>query len=191
MNSKLIESIANAVLYEGYMLYPYRPSAVKNRQRWNFGVIHPRISSGVQNGDARSMQTECLIRASESSVFNVRVRFLQSISRRMGKPEAPVAQLRENSEPDFEIVESVEVEDKVYRSWEEALEREIVLPPIELADLLGCAVHQVFTFAGSRDLDPVKAGTGSIAAFIVRVREDISGSIEMFQRRDAQTESSN
>ena len=33
-----MEEIANAILYEGYMLYPYRASSVKNQQRWNFGV---------------------------------------------------------------------------------------------------------------------------------------------------------
>src|SRR5580704_7360831 len=31
-----VESVVQAVLYEGYMLYPYRPSSVKNRQRWTF-----------------------------------------------------------------------------------------------------------------------------------------------------------
>ena len=42
MNASAVEKIANAVLYEGYLLYPYRPSAVKNRQRFNFGVLYPR-----------------------------------------------------------------------------------------------------------------------------------------------------
>jgi len=42
MNTKSVDAIANAVLYEGYMLYPYRPSSVKNRQRFNFGVLYPR-----------------------------------------------------------------------------------------------------------------------------------------------------
>src|SRR5437764_11847675 len=40
MNS-MVRSIADAVLYEGYMLYPYRPSSVKNRQRWTFGGLFP------------------------------------------------------------------------------------------------------------------------------------------------------
>jgi hypothetical protein len=39
--ASLVERIADAVLYEGYILYPYRPSAVKNQQRWNFGVLCP------------------------------------------------------------------------------------------------------------------------------------------------------
>ncbi len=50
VNAKLVEDIANAVLYEGYMLYPYRPSSVKNRQRWNFGVVYPKSYSEMQNG---------------------------------------------------------------------------------------------------------------------------------------------
>ena len=39
MNLATVDRIAKAVLYEGYMLYPYRPSSVKNQQRWNFGVL--------------------------------------------------------------------------------------------------------------------------------------------------------
>ncbi len=57
-----VEKIANAVLYEGYMLYPYRPSAVKNQQRFNFGVLYPREYCELQTGsEAWEMQTECLV----------------------------------------------------------------------------------------------------------------------------------
>ena len=45
MNAAMVDGIVKAVLYEGYMLYPYRPSAVKNRQRFNFGVVYPRVYS--------------------------------------------------------------------------------------------------------------------------------------------------
>ena len=41
MNSQAVRDIARAILYEGYMLYPYRRSAMKNRQRWSFGVLYP------------------------------------------------------------------------------------------------------------------------------------------------------
>ena len=53
MNLDRVEKIAEAVLYEGYMLYPYRASAVKNQQRWNFGVLCPRSYSEAQNGSER------------------------------------------------------------------------------------------------------------------------------------------
>ena len=78
MNTKLIEDIAGAVLYEGYLLYPYRASALKNQQRWNFGVLYPRAYAEQQSGaDAWRSQTECLVRAGSDAKLSVRVRFLQ------------------------------------------------------------------------------------------------------------------
>jgi hypothetical protein len=76
-----VEKIANAVLYEGYMLYPYRPSAVKNRQRFNFGVLYPRDYSAAQTGsDNWQMQTECLATGSGTTSLEVKVRFLQLVA---------------------------------------------------------------------------------------------------------------
>src|ERR1700676_4405333 len=81
MNTEVVEQIANAVLYEGYMLYPYRPSSVKNRQRFNFGVLYPRTYSESQGGsDAWTMQTECLVQGAFPTV-EVRVRFLKLVAR--------------------------------------------------------------------------------------------------------------
>ena len=65
MNLARVDQIAKAVLYEGYMLYPYRPSSVKNQQRWNFGVVYPQAYSEAQGGEeACSMRTECLVSGS-------------------------------------------------------------------------------------------------------------------------------
>ena len=65
----MVEKVARAVLYEGFMLYPYRASSVKNQQRWNFGVLYPPAY------DVSEMQTECLIVG--GGLVDVRVRFLQ------------------------------------------------------------------------------------------------------------------
>jgi hypothetical protein len=72
MNMSKVEKIADAVLYEGYMLYPYRASAVKNQQRFNFGVLYPR-----EYGEAWEMLTECLVHGSRLTTVEVKVRFLQ------------------------------------------------------------------------------------------------------------------
>ncbi len=78
MNTKRVEDIANAVLYEGYLLYPYRASSIKNQQRWNFGVLYPREYAEQQSGaDSWTMQTECLATANSQAVLEVRLRFLQ------------------------------------------------------------------------------------------------------------------
>lgn len=70
------EKVARAVLYEGYILYPYRPSSVKNQQRWNFGVVYPQ---GSTEG-ASTVETQCLIAApSANAELDIKVRFLHLI----------------------------------------------------------------------------------------------------------------
>uniref|UniRef100_Q01S88 Uncharacterized protein n=1 Tax=Solibacter usitatus (strain Ellin6076) TaxID=234267 RepID=Q01S88_SOLUE len=70
MKRELVEKIADAVLYEGYMLYPYTASSLKNQKRWNFGVLAPAESGTGE------MRTECLMTAGEACELEVRVRFL-------------------------------------------------------------------------------------------------------------------
>lgn len=178
MKSKLIESIANAVLYEGYMLYPYRPSAIKNQQRWNFGVLYPRSHSDAQGGtDSWFMQTQCLIEGNSSSVIDVTVRCLQAVSRQIGKPAVPMA--TDDSKPSFEPVELLEIENKTPQSWQEAVERSVALPSAHLADLLDSPVRQLFAFPSAHELEPVKDSARPNAEFVVRTREEISGCIEL------------
>ncbi|HEY3860704.1 MAG TPA: hypothetical protein VGO59_02345 [Verrucomicrobiae bacterium] len=73
-----IEQIANAVLYEGFLLYPYRLSSVKNQHRWNFGVLCPEPFAGA-HAEKSSCQAECLFDAKEGASVDVMVRFLQLV----------------------------------------------------------------------------------------------------------------
>ena len=72
MNFEPLEKIANAVLYEGFMLYPYRKSSVKNQQRWHFGTLGP-----AGGPDRTMMQTECLVEGDARTAVDVKIRFLQ------------------------------------------------------------------------------------------------------------------
>jgi hypothetical protein len=48
--------------------YPYRPSSVKNRQRWTVGALYPESFCRARNGsDARTAQTECLVEGDATS----------------------------------------------------------------------------------------------------------------------------
>jgi hypothetical protein len=78
VNFEAAEKIAKAVLYEGYMLYPYRPSALKNQQRWTFGTLYPPNYEEVRAGIERStLHAECLLLSSPEAVLQIRARFLQ------------------------------------------------------------------------------------------------------------------
>jgi hypothetical protein len=74
-----VEQIADAVLYEGYILYPYRASAPKNGQRWNFGMLYPPAYAAAQQGsDASTMHCECLFRGGDG--IRITLRFLQLVT---------------------------------------------------------------------------------------------------------------
>lgn len=76
MDLTAVEAIAAAVLYEGYALYPYRPSSVKNQRRFNFGLVEPRTADGADTGTS-SMQTECVVLGDAQTTIDVKVRCLQ------------------------------------------------------------------------------------------------------------------
>jgi hypothetical protein len=71
MNVERVEQVARAVMYEGYMLYPYTADTLKNRHRWTFGVLYP------PGYDTHRMRTECLAEARDGAVLTASVRFLQ------------------------------------------------------------------------------------------------------------------
>ena len=73
--------VADAVLYEGYALYPYRESSLKNRVRWNFGGVYPRAYSQAQSGaDQCEASTQCLIIGARSEL-TIEARFLEQLER--------------------------------------------------------------------------------------------------------------
>jgi hypothetical protein len=184
MNLELVEKIAKAVLYEGYMLYPYRPSAIKNQQRWNFGVLHPRSYSELQTGsDAWITQTECLVQGSVESILEVKVRFLQLVQRSIGQSKEPLQELQRGVTPDCLLVERLDLDGSILQPWQEAVEQEISLPARNLAQLEGESLCQQFTLAPETQLEPVHDAAGRIGAIIFRQREEIRGSVRVSARR--------
>jgi hypothetical protein len=184
VNAKPVEDIANAVLYEGYMLYPYRPSSVKNRQRWNFGVVYPRAYSEMQSGaDSWFMQTECLATGGPSTELGIKVRFLQAVARTIGQPKTSVVDWPslsgDEQQPELQIVETLQVGDQILQTWEEAIEREIVLPPLPLSENVTETRSSLVLFPGGRELEAVRGLDERIAAFIVRTKKAVSAQVDV------------
>jgi hypothetical protein len=172
MNTKGIDAIAAALLYEGYMLYPYRPSSVKNRQRFNFGVLYPRSYSRAQSGsDASSAQTECLVERGSAAdsvpEVEVRVRFLKLVTR------ATRSQAEEGSMP-------------AASCWQEAIECEVSGPRCSLAALAAAPIALPFRFPGSREVEGLHAQDLGSMGEVVRSQESVEGTLEI--SADAKTD---
>jgi len=74
VTGSVVDQVINSVLYEGYLLYPYRLSSIKNQHRFNFGIVFPKPLN------PSSMATECLIEVDgNDAIIDVEARFLQVI----------------------------------------------------------------------------------------------------------------
>lgn len=136
MNLEPIEEIAEAVLYEGYMLYPYRPSAVKNQQRFNFGVLCPPSYCELHPGaESHFMQTECLFKGTPSTRLTIRIRFLQIVQRSVAMYVQSPCPPADDCAATLEYVDRLEVDGRSYRPWQEAVGRSITYEALDPARL--------------------------------------------------------
>jgi hypothetical protein len=183
MNTDLVNRIVNAVLYEGYILYPYRPSAVKNQQRFNFGVVYPRAYSEAQHGtDAWTMQTQCLALGDEATECSVRVRFLRLVDRSIGKALNPSNGMPSAPPEHFEDVDRLEVNGEVYQAWQEAVEEEIAVTEFNLSSLASQPMQWPFRLSAAREKQEIRDAGGSIAGIIRRDKAAVAGTIELSAR---------
>jgi hypothetical protein len=179
VNNPLVQRIADAILYEGYILYPYRPS-VKNRQRWTFGGLYPEAYCRAQAGsDASSNQTECLIQGSPDSTIEVRVRCLHLIDRLAGEFASPLAEWSESTEPVYRLIDKLQIDDRIFQSWQEAQERTIELDSVTIGELLSRPRHQVFGWPARHWLEPLRGRDARIAGVLIRQQEAIEGIIKI------------
>ncbi len=184
MNAALVDRIAKAVLYEGYMLYPYRPSAVKNRQRFNFGVVYPRAYSEAQGGtDAWTMQTQCLVLGNFETSCLVRVRFLRLVTRSIGRLQAPSSEPSSVTEGAIEIVDRLEVNGKAFQPWQEAVEETIEVTEFNLSSLVVQPMEWPFRLSAKQDREAVQDQSGLVVGVIVRDKASVAGMIELAAER--------
>ncbi|HTZ47865.1 MAG TPA: hypothetical protein VMH20_09755 [Verrucomicrobiae bacterium] len=181
MNTELVDKIVRAVLYEGYLLYPYRPSAVKNQQRFNFGVVYPHAYSEARAGtDACVMQTECLALGDESTECVVQVRFLRMVARSILNGTVAAGP---SGEDHFENVTRLEVNGKVYQPWQEVSEETIEITEFNLAALASQSMQWPFRLSAKQEREPIRDQHGVIVGMILRDKKTITGRIDLSAER--------
>ena len=109
-------AVADAVLYEGYLLYPYRANSRKNQTRWQFGVVGPAGAAAAGIGEDDSLSTQVLVAPRGNPSVSVVVRFLQLQHRGVE---------RDVGDGRFEPVEELVSGSQSWLRWDEAVEREI------------------------------------------------------------------
>jgi hypothetical protein len=115
-----VRAIADAVLYEGYVLWPYRHTALKNQRRWTFGGVFPPAHAREHPDDRCVARAECLL---EGEDVDVRVRFLHVVRREVVGEGADLVAWDEAAERElgpgaFDVPAGRERDGDIERSWE-------------------------------------------------------------------------
>jgi len=168
--------VADAVLYEGYVLYPYRRSAQKNRTRFQFGVLMPPPYRAVDEHEPSASQTECLMECPADAELDIGMRFLH-LQRR-------TAQLIEPSTGAATDVDTLRVGEAEYSSWDEAVEREQHFHGC-VADLLDTHTELLFEFGESVVTENLVGLDGEQAGRLLRRCEALAGAIVVRAERTA------
>ena len=148
MNLDPVRKIADAVLYEGYILYPYRASAQKNQSRWQFGVVMAPGYAAAEESETCFTRAECVLEHGGQPSVRVLLRFLQ-VQRRTSGGQSSAAEV-----------------------WDEAVEREIEAAA-DADALFGDGVTRAFTVEGGEDReeDVVRRREPLAGAVTVRAAE--------------------
>jgi hypothetical protein len=116
-------AVADAVLYEGYLLYPYRGTSSKNQSRWQFGVLSPPGASHAGLGEDDALAAQFLVDGAHA--ITMVVRFLQLQHRRAE---------RERADGGFDLVDELTTPSGSWLTWDEAVECEMSFGPLAFDD---------------------------------------------------------
>ncbi|MGH2688188.1 MAG: hypothetical protein ACRDKW_05205, partial [Actinomycetota bacterium] len=155
MTVEMARKVADAVLWEGYVLYPYRKSDGKNVVRWQFGVVMPRDLAHLTS-EPWMQQTECLVEpGGVLPRIDITLRFLQVQARfvEAADPGAPGG---------FRPVEHLVVDGVEQLAFDEAVEREVTYADIALEGLLDGERELPIGMPSGRDIEVRKDASGAV-----------------------------
>ena len=159
-------AVADAVLYEGYLLYPYRANSSKNQSRWQFGVLGPRGAADTGIGEDDTLSAQVLVRSYGLPSVSGVVRFLQ-LQHRGAERDAGGGR--------FEPVDELTAGSQMWLSWDEAVEREIAIDPFPVTSLPRTLDISVPAGAEIETLD---------GGQLVRTRHALHGQLDISAERD-------
>jgi len=166
--------VADAVLYEGYLLYPYRQSSQKNQERFQFGVLMPPAYAAVDGTEPSASQTECLAECADGARAEILLRFLHVQERLVQAP----------GEAGWQDVGALTVDGTEYTRFTEATGRE-ERAGLAVADLAGAGTEVLFHVAAGETTEELTDTAGAVAGRLIRRWAALYGALRVQAERVA------
>jgi hypothetical protein len=167
--------VADAILYEGYLLYPYHQGSQKNRSRFQFGVLMPVAYAEVDPSEPSASQTQCLVECGDEAEVRVSLRFLQLQHRQ-------VARIMPSGK--FVDVESLDLDGTEVTTWDEAVEREEQIS-VRGGELLTANFCMPFSCGPATTSSELTDSIGRVAGTVTRALMAIYGVVTISATRVA------
>ncbi len=182
----MARAVADAVLYEGYVLYPYRASSRKNQVRFQWGVLVPPAYCEAEPSERWSARTECLLAprrfaagSAGNPVLHVRIRCLQT-QRRSVEAATPGTGGDAGGPTEFVPVDQLDVDDIRHVEWDEAVDQLVDLPPLDVdPGATALDVKQGFTLESGSETEEVRNAAGDVIGRFVRERLPVEGTVRV------------
>jgi hypothetical protein len=170
-----VRAVADAVLYEGYLLYPYRSTAAKNQVRWQFGVLGPPGAAAAGLGEESELAVQCLLAVPAQpgghpthAEVRVILRFLQLQTR--GVEHA----CGSSASQGFTRVPELTSGDRTWLTWDEATECELPLGPFRVD--AGARHELAVDVPGGQDVELLH-DDDALVGRLVRCREPLAATV--------------
>jgi len=162
--------VADAVLYEGYLLYPYRASSTKNQVRWQFGILGPEGATAAGVGEEPSLSAEVILEAQPGATLDVHLRFLQVQARTVER----------RTDEGWVAVDELAVGGSRWIPFHEAVAREIPILGLSLDGSGSAQQHEVSVPAG-QDVEELHED-GRLVGRLVRDRWELQCTVSVASR---------
>jgi hypothetical protein len=160
-------AVADAVLYEGYLLYPYRATSRKNQSRWQFGVLGPRGAADAGIGEDDTLSAQVLVGSHAIPSLSGVVRFLQ-LQHRAAERDVGGR---------FQPTEELSTGSASWLTWDEAVECEIAIDRFAVTSLP--RTLDISVPMGS-EIEMLDGGR------LVRTRRALHGQLDIAAERDGE-----
>ncbi|KAB7755405.1 hypothetical protein [Mycolicibacterium mucogenicum] len=166
-NWQQAKAVADAVLYEGYLLYPYRATSGKNQSRWQFGVLGPPQAAALGLGEDDTLAAQLLVSPGNGMALTFVVRFLQLQHRSVER----------DTGSGFEPVHELTAVGRTWLTWDEAVECEVSFGPFREPELAASPTLPIM-IPGGHDVEHVDGGR------LIRTRAELHAELTVGSEPD-------
>jgi hypothetical protein len=170
----VLENLTRTLLYEGYSLYPYYRSAIKNQKPIPFGVIFPKDYNAHYEHSHSNMQSQNILTGNDDLTVAINVRFLH-----LRKTELFQKNSNSDNNDDYAPAFSLDIYGNIYQAGWQTIERKISTGNLRVSELAHKSKIILFEFDSMNEGEIIFNEQKEVVAKTISSVAEIKGTIKI------------